>query len=122
MYNGNSNLFSLMSILLEFPSVGNTIIRHEVHTVTLYRFFGAFGPFRLAVEVIFIICVLVLLVKLVISLIMKKMEYLKNGWHYIEITKVFTGVMAIGYYISRTVLIMFTVEDLKNYPGKCKFW
>ena len=118
IYNGNTNMFSLLSILLEFPSLGNVIIRHEVKTFTLYRYFGTYGPLNLAVEAVFALCVIFLFVRLVVCLVSTKMDHLKSLWSWIEVLKVAFAISAVVVYCKKTSVIMHTIEELKRSKGK----
>ena len=64
IYNAHSNLFTKISMMFEIPSYGAALTRTEIRSVKMYRYFGNWGVFALATEIILILLFFFLLFKM----------------------------------------------------------
>ena len=117
LYNANANLFSMLSILIEFPENGGAYLRNNIQSVALYRYAGVWGLFSLIAEIICCIFIIFLTVRAVIGLAKKKMVYFAELWNKLELIKMAFAFSSIGLYIYRVIITKYAVEDLKNNKG-----
>ena len=118
LYNGFVNQFSMVSILLEFPSHGGPLPHTEIRTVSLYRYFGNWGVLALAAEVVCILFVIALIIRMGVKLGSMKCGYFKNFWHRLELFKILLVLSAFVFYFLRIFFVKYTVEKLMNNRGK----
>ncbi len=117
VYNPNVNLFSLVTILFEYPCFGGAIITGTVKSVKMYRYFGPYGPFALGSEIIVILFTIFLTIKLIISIVKQKRQFFHSFWNLMELAKLICAVAAIMMYVQRVLLVQSTVEEMMNNKG-----
>ena len=61
VYNANTGLFSLVTLMFEFPTYGGVFTYKTIQTVRLYRYTGAGGLLALISEIILVILCLALI-------------------------------------------------------------
>ena len=117
VYNANANLFSVVSVLIEFPENGGAYLINNIQSVALYRYTGVWGLFSLIAEIICCIFIIFLTLRAVVGLVKKKMAYFAEIWNKLELIKIVFAFLSIGLYIYRLYLTKYAVEDLKNNKG-----
>ena len=116
--NANSNLFTMVTLVFEFPPIGSAWRYQSFETIKLYRYIGATGLVTLLLE---IVCFLFFLT--VIYRIIKR--FIKEGWKLvvslIGITQIFVMVAfvtAAALYTVRSFWTVSTLEEVMNNRGK----
>ena len=116
--NANSNLFTMITLVFEFPPIGSAWRYQSFDTIKLYRYIGATGLVTLLLE---IVCFLFFLT--VIYRTIKR--FIKEGWRFvvslIGVTQMFVivaFVTAAALYTVRSFWTVSTLEEVMNNRGK----
>ena len=118
VWNGNTNLFNLAKIVFEMPPHGGVFVWSTTESVQLYRYVGAKGLVSLLAEVSLVIFIFALIIREVIRLYRKGPQlYFQGFWTMMLLLSIMCFVISLGYYVSRTLLTIKTVENLRNNDG-----
>ena len=102
-YNANSNLFSIVRLLVEFASSGGALPSIDIHTTRLYRYVNPFQFFIVACEIVFLIYLVYYTVAEIRSGYVEAWAHLKELWNWLEIAVLLLGWAAVGLYVGRYV-------------------
>ncbi|XP_070533290.1 polycystin-1-like protein 2 isoform X1 [Ptychodera flava] len=117
LYNANVNLFSMVTLILEFTSGGAVIVTPKIYPLRLYNYVGTFSAVVVACEIIFVVFLVFFLVKVIRSIKKEKCKFFKGYWNLIEVCKLslcFTGVAMYAYRLA------FWNLALDSLPSKTK--
>ncbi|XP_066299017.1 polycystin-2-like [Branchiostoma lanceolatum] len=111
LYSPDSNLFSIVTLLVEFTAIGAGFPRWEVHTVRLYRFHGGWEVWMSLVYISALaIFTLVFAIKEVRKAYNSGALYLMDFWNWMELIIILQAVTGVAtYFYSEAVL-----EDVAN--------
>ncbi|XP_063962086.1 polycystin-1-like [Lytechinus pictus] len=114
VYNANVNLFSVVTLLLETPSLGGGVISNTVHTFRLYQYVGGLGFISIAFQGIFVVYLLYFLGHFVYRLKKEGRKELKNVWTILEGNMLLFAFFSAVMFIMREVFIRFTLQEVKK--------
>jgi len=116
--NMNSGLFSQLVIVFEFPPIGGVFRWHREESVLLYRYTGFVGLLNLLVEIILMIFVIVVFVRELKRATKEGWDYFRQliSWTYIIVFFLF--IIAVMFYVRRSILTSSTVEEMMNNRGQ----
>ena len=117
IYNANSNLFTAVTLLFEYPATGGLFTWHRMVSVNLYRYNGAMGVFALLTELITLIIFVYRCVQVVRNIIKSRTKYLCQFWTVLEIIMLLLLATSMSFYAYRSVETVRSVEYMKNNPG-----
>ncbi|CAH1244113.1 PKDREJ [Branchiostoma lanceolatum] len=106
LYSPDSNLFSIVTLLVEFTAVGAGFPRWEVHTVRLYRFHGGWEVWMSLVYISALaIFTLVFAIKEVRKAYNSGALYIMDFWNWVELIIILQAVTGVAtYFYSEAVL------------------
>ncbi|CAF1077956.1 unnamed protein product [Brachionus calyciflorus] len=114
VYNPNLNLFAYCTILFEIIPTGKIIPSVYFEPVILFEPLSGFAAFVIAINVIFLIFILMFMIKEIRLIIKEKSNYFKKFWNYIEwLIFVFTW-FTFAIYLYRLYAKNDLFEKLKN--------
>ena len=116
--NANSNLFTMVTLVFEFPPIGSAWRYQSFDTIKLYRYIGTTGLVTLLLE---IVCFLFFIT--VIYRVIK--QCIRDGWEFVfslaGATYIFVIVAfltAAALYTVRSFWTVSTLEEVMNNRGK----
>nr|XP_006815503.1 PREDICTED: polycystic kidney disease protein 1-like 2-like [Saccoglossus kowalevskii] len=114
LFNANVNLFSMVTLLIEFPATGAAIVFPKNSVLRLYHHVGSFGTFFLFCEVIFVGFVISFLLRECFRIKEQKWNYLKNFWNLTEIVRISLCVTVITMYTYQTIFWDLALNKLSG--------
>ena len=118
-YNANTNLFTRIRIVIEKPSIGNTVIQANIHSFVLYTYVGSAGMVTLMLQVAWLIVMIYMTVRMVRGIIKQRSSYFtSNYWNILRLIGLTFAVLAAVTFVVKVVFTMKLVERVKNELGK----
>ncbi|XP_070577742.1 uncharacterized protein [Ptychodera flava] len=114
LYNANANLFSMVTLLVEFPTTGGALLFQTISVLRLYHYAGAFWVFYLTCELIFIVFVVYFIVREILRMKRQKCDYFKKYWSWVEMIKLVLCLAAIFLTIQQSAFSTFAVDELNS--------
>jgi len=97
LYNANVNMFSVVTLSMEFPSSGGVVPSAVFRTVRLYRYTKFQDYVLLGFELIILVFLLYFLVRLPFEVVIYKWQAFQNIWNYIDACNL--AIFAIVIYL-----------------------
>ncbi|XP_018424146.1 PREDICTED: polycystic kidney disease protein 1-like 1 [Nanorana parkeri] len=108
LYNPPTNLFTMISLLVELPASGGIVTSSAIESLRIYRITNLLDYFIMAFEMVFLSMVLVSFCIQLGTVIQKSIKaYLQDIWNYVEVSII---VFSLCYFISRFYYFMFVVD------------
>ena len=118
VYNANTGLFSLVTLLTEWLPSGGVFYYQSIETVFLYRYTGAGGLMAIFTECLCALITLIVLIREIVKLFQQRGSYFKNPWNILQLTVISLVIAAFSMYIYRTMWTIYSVEYMMNNLGK----
>ncbi|XP_077991610.1 polycystin-1-like protein 2 [Glandiceps talaboti] len=118
LYNAHVNLFSMFTLLLEYPSTGGALVKTKIDVLRIYNYVGSMTVFVAICEVLFIIMLIYYLIKALIDIKNQKKKYFKQFWNWIEVSKIglcMAGISMRGY---KALFFDIALEELSAEDGE----
>ncbi|XP_035668916.1 polycystic kidney disease protein 1-like 2 [Branchiostoma floridae] len=111
LYSPDSNLFSIVTLLVEFTAIGAGFPRWEVHTVCLYRFHGGWEVWMALVYISALaVFTLVFAIREVRKAYNSGVLYIMDFWNWVELIIILQALAGVAtFFYSEAVL-----EDVAN--------
>ncbi|KAI8519574.1 hypothetical protein Bbelb_028310, partial [Branchiostoma belcheri] len=130
LYSPDSNLFSIVTLLVEFTALGAGFPRWEVHTARLYRFHGAWDVWMALVYISALaIFTLVFVIREVRKAYNSGTLYLMDFWNWVEVIIILQSLAAVAtFFYSEAVLEDAAGDDVTGLAGhyvnyrRAAFW
>ncbi|KAI8499953.1 hypothetical protein Bbelb_222700 [Branchiostoma belcheri] len=130
LYSPDANLFSIVTLLVEFPGLGAAFPRWEVHTVRLYRFHGAWDVWMALVYISALaVFTLVFTIREVRKAYNSGALYLTDFWNWVEVIIILQSLAAVAtFFYSEAVLEEVAGDDVTGLAGnfvnyrRAAFW
>lgn len=116
-YNAYVNLFTVCTILFEFPSTGGIWKYARFDPITIVEP-GDFASLKIICQVIYVLFILVYLIIEVLKIVRQKKAYFKDPWNWNEWAILGFSLAAIIMYFTRLVLANAILETFKETKGK----
>ncbi|XP_078658218.1 polycystin-1-like protein 2 [Branchiostoma floridae x Branchiostoma belcheri] len=119
LYSPDANLFSIVTLLVEFPGLGASFPHWEVHTVRLYRFHGAWDVWM---ALVYISMLAVFTLAFAIREVRKAYNsgalYLMDFWNWVEVIIILQSLAAVAtFFYSEAVLEEVAGDDVTGLAG-----
>ncbi|XP_071112058.1 polycystin-1-like protein 1 isoform X2 [Haliotis cracherodii] len=114
LFNVPTNLFSSVTLLLEFPPTGGADPYPIVMATRVFCYISVWDNCVLACELVFVVLTLMKIRCELCEIVRNQAKYFNNLWNYLEFT---FGLLSLTYvvcYMFRFVLVADIVEDLRN--------
>ncbi len=108
----------MVTVLVEFPTVGYGVYSHTIETVQLYRYGGAGGVVALLVEIACIIFIIIMAILEIRKMIKQRASYFHSIFNMTQVFIVLLFIVAFVMYIYRSLWTIWTVEEMMNNRGK----
>ncbi|XP_078573094.1 polycystin-1-like protein 2 [Branchiostoma floridae x Branchiostoma japonicum] len=108
LYNPHANLFSMVTLVVEFTNLGAAYRGAEVVTLRLMQ---QEAILLLALRAVLAVFILVFVIKEAERLFSRPMEYLKDFWTWVELLVIVIGVATLGVYFNAQSIIDRAAEQ-----------
>nr|AKN21728.1 PKD2-2 [Schmidtea mediterranea] len=112
LYNPNINLFSVMRLIFEFPTIGGVKTSNEFRVVKLLRYISTFDYFIAACEVIFCLFIVYYIVEETIEIRKHKLAYFYEFWNWLDIVVIIISLVCAIFDIYRTASVQKLIQGL----------
>ncbi|XP_078607411.1 polycystin-1-like protein 2 isoform X2 [Branchiostoma floridae x Branchiostoma japonicum] len=106
VFNPNANLFSVVSLLAEFPGLGKVYTSHEVTTVRLYLYQTMWSFFVLAFQIIFVLVTFIFVYREVNRIMLMGTDYFRLFWNLVELCVCLLSLAQIGLQLYTLYIIL----------------
>ncbi|XP_071797300.1 polycystin-1-like [Asterias amurensis] len=114
VFNGNINLFSVVTMLAETLPTGGAVVSSHVNTLRLYHYGDNMAIFTVVFQVLFVAYLIYYFIRLIVKITQAGCKELKNFWTAIELLMLLLSVVSIVMFILRQIFIVNTLQDVKN--------
>ena len=118
IYNVNTNLFSNIKALLEFPEAGGIFHRTYVDSFRPYPYVSVWDFILLTLQLLWVCLTIYMLIKFIVTLFRRKGNMNMTSWICLEALIIALSLSAIITYICRIAGVIKAVETIKNQRGK----
>lgn len=119
-YNAQTDLFTIVTMVAEFPASGGVIPFVNIHTARLYNYTSSYMFIVLACEFIFVLFILYFLYRELRKLFREGTPHFKQFWNICEIVIVVSAGVGIGLNIYRYLKFTNVLEETRNAPFQFK--
>lgn len=117
LYNPNVNLFTLASLLIEFPATGGTVpFLYRSKTIKLYPYVGSKFLFRVMLEMAFLVFTLYYVVAQVKLLRKERRKYFRGFWNYWEMINISAFIATLVLYSFHKIIGRLTLNNFHDTP------
>ncbi|XP_013397161.1 polycystic kidney disease protein 1-like 2 [Lingula anatina] len=115
--NANTNVFSQIKIIFEFPATGGIYATTAEISFRPYPYVDAMDFVLLLVQLVWAALLIYLTVVQVRQMVRQKCTYFHSLWNVADLAMVLLGYIGMVLYGVRIAYIIQAVEDVKNNPG-----
>ncbi|XP_019626124.1 PREDICTED: polycystic kidney disease protein 1-like 2 [Branchiostoma belcheri] len=106
IFNPNTNLFSIMELMTEFPTLGSSYSKVEATTVRLFRFQTVWSKVVAAFQGVFVLFTLYFVFRELSRIMLMGFEYFKMFWNCLELCLALLSLAEIGILLYTLYLIL----------------
>ncbi|KAF0304797.1 Polycystin-2 [Amphibalanus amphitrite] len=112
------NLFSRVSLVVEFSNSGNTFNSYTITTFQLFNYVGPDAIWIMVCEAIVVLFVLYFLVTEIKKLRKQKMAYFSEFWNTLEFIKLILAITSIAMYAMKNIYVHVALGNLFEKQGE----
>ncbi|XP_068248147.1 uncharacterized protein [Palaemon carinicauda] len=112
------NLFSRLSLAVEFSHTGLAFKSHQINTFQLYSYVGPSAVWIIFCEAMVLVFIIIFFVRIFKKLRRQKKEYLKSFWNSLELCKVILSIVAIVMYAMKNAYVKLSLGDIADREGE----
>ncbi|XP_037076846.1 polycystic kidney disease 2-like 2 protein [Pollicipes pollicipes] len=112
------NLFSRISLVVEFSNSGNTITSHTITTFQLYNYVGPDAIWIMTCEAIVVLFIIFFFVTEIKKLRKQKMKYFSEFWNTMEFIKIILAITSIAMYAMKNIYVHVALGNLAEKQGE----
>ncbi|XP_070577710.1 polycystin-1-like protein 2 [Ptychodera flava] len=117
LYNANVNLFSMVTLLVEFPATGAALVFPKISILRLYNYVGHNMVFNLICEFAFVAFIIYYLVHAILQIKKTKIQYFKSFFNWIEMFKIILSVAGIALHLYKNIYLKIAQKSLSSAAG-----
>ena len=118
LYNANTNLLSVVRVVIEVPPSSGLYPQVHVHTFRPYPYVDAWDFVFLLVQVVWLCYVLFLVVRTGMKVRKQGWTFVRHTWNVIDCVLVTLSLLAMTFFVLRSVTIVRCVEEIMNNKGE----
>ncbi|XP_077980091.1 polycystin-1-like protein 2 [Glandiceps talaboti] len=118
VYNANINLFSLVTFLIELPTVGGGLLSPTISTFRLYNYVGTAAIFVVLGQLVYVGFVAFFLINEILKLRKERKKYFKSFWNCVEAVLVCFSVTTIAMYALRQIFTTLALKEVHKDHSK----
>ena len=104
----------MITVVMEFTTVGHVISSHTIETVQLYRYKGPGGVVALLVEIACIIFIIVMAILEIRKMVKEGAKYIRSIYNTTQLVIILLFTAALVVYIFRSLWTIWTLEEMMN--------
>lgn len=121
IYNAQSNLFSVVTLVAEFPAIGAVIPHTSIQTIRLYDFTDSYMFFVITINVLFVLFILFFAYREAKNIYKNGIQaYMKEFWSCVEAGIVVLTFAAIALYVYRLLTVRNVLDIVRQAPFRFK--
>ena len=118
-YNSNTNLFTFVSLMAEFPQTGGILTTAHVYPLRVYQHVGSFGIFIFLCEIVLMVCAIVFFIYFIVQIVKHKKEFFRDNWRLFDLLILVLTIFGISMYLTRMLFTSWTITKFNE--QKLKF-
>lgn len=121
IYNAQTNLFCVVTLVAEFPAIGAVIPHVSVQTARLYDFTDSYMFFVVTINIIFVLFILFFAYREAKNIYKTGIQaYIKGFWNCVEFGIVVFTFAAIALYVYRALTVRNVLDLVRHDPFNFK--
>lgn len=117
IYNAQTNLFSVVTLVAEFPATGSVIPHASVQTIRLYNYTDSLMFFVVTIDILFVLFILFFTYREVKNIYKSGIKaYVKEFWNCVECGIIAFTYAAIAMYIHRELTYRNVLDQVRQTP------
>lgn len=121
IYNAQTNLFCVVTLVAEFPAIGAVISHASIMTTRLYDFTDSYMFFVLTINAVFVSFILFFTYREIKNIYKSGIQaYLKEFWNCVESGIVLFTFAAIALYVYRALTVRNVLDLVRHDPFNFK--
>ena len=118
IFNPNKNLFTRISIVVEFSETGRVQKKVERQSFQLYNYVGPGAVWNIVSEIAVILFIFLFMKREFTKIRKTGFCYFSGFWNLIEFTKIIVGITAIIMYLTKTYYVKTSLKNLTAREGE----
>ncbi|XP_064641225.1 polycystin-1-like protein 2 [Lineus longissimus] len=114
VYSANTNLFLVVTGVLEFPDAGSAVVSSIRQPIRLYRYTTPVHVVVLACEIFYCAFMIAFIVAAILNIRREKWQYFHSYWNWLQVTIILVSIATIVVYILRSVETTRLLHQYKN--------
>lgn len=117
IYNAQTNLFSVVTLVAEFPATGSVIPHSSVQTIRLYNYTNSLMFFVFTIDILYVLFILFFTYREVKNIYKSGIRaYIKEFWNCVECGIIGFTYAAIAMYVYRFLTYRNVLDQVKKTP------
>lgn len=118
IYNPNINMLAAFELLIEFLPSGSLLTTSRIDPFVLFDSSDIYRQnFKLVVNLLFILCIILMIIKETKLILQFKLNYLRKFWNCIELLTIITSLMGLSIYIYKIKESQNVLDYFKQTSG-----
>lgn len=121
IYNAQTNLFSVVTLVAEFPAIGSVIPHSSIQTIRLYDYTSSIIFFVFTIYALFVSFILFFTYREIKNIYKTGVQaYVKEFWNCVEFGIVAFTFTAIAMYVYRALTYRDVLDEVRHAPFQFK--
>lgn len=117
IYNAQTNLFSVVTLVAEFPATGSVIPHSSVQTIRLYNYTNSLMFFVFTIDILYVLFILFFTYREIKNIYKTGIRaYIKEFWNCVECGIIAFTYAAIALYVYRFLTYRNVLDQVKKTP------
>ena len=112
LYNANVNLFSTVTMIVEYLATGSAVTYSSISVCSLYNYLGSFGIIVLIFQIIYVIFIIYFIICEIMKIKAEKCGYLKKFWNLNEMAIIIFSIMAMAMFAMRSLFVTLAIKEV----------
>ncbi|XP_025098102.1 LOW QUALITY PROTEIN: polycystic kidney disease protein 1-like 2 [Pomacea canaliculata] len=118
LYNPDSNLFSYLRLLAEFPETGDTFLGIGSTSLPHLRTHAGYGFYMYICEIIAAAGIIIFTVKIALKIKQQKLGFFKDFWQVLDLGTVIICYVTVTFYAIKTMKVNESMAAWRDNPKK----
>lgn len=114
IYNSNVNLFTYVSLPVEFLETGGVLLSDFIQPFRSYQHVGNLGIVTFICEVVYVIAIAIFSIKKFIQIYKTRCEFFQDKWQVFDLVIIVLTSVCIGVYFARLILTNITMSKFSE--------
>jgi hypothetical protein len=113
IYNANTNLFCVVTGILEFPDAGGAFVSSRRQPMRLYRYTTPVHIVVMACEIFYCAFMIGFIVAAILGMVRER-QYFHSYWNWLQISIILVSMATIAVYIVRSIETTNLIQQYKS--------